>query len=79
MIKFNYLNSCGKSAETSDQTTDVSHVITLNTHYDGCACTQEGVPSQTTYTFKPTRPGTYFFKFTANTPDGYITKTLAVD
>ncbi|RZK90244.1 MAG: hypothetical protein EOO62_35335 [Hymenobacter sp.] len=74
------LTTCGAFESFLEQATGTanSYNVGVRVKYSQCTCPASATITQTTYTFKPTRTGTYYLNFIANTTTGFITDTLVV-
>lgn len=73
-------STCGTFQNFLEQATATanSYNVGARVSYSSCNCPATTVITQATYTFKPTRTGTYYLNFIASTTTGFITDTLVV-
>ena len=69
-------SACGKLSSVAEQVPIAAntHLLGVQVDYNGCNCPQTTTLAQALYTFVPTQPGTYYFRFV--TASGYLTDTL---
>ncbi|RYY09473.1 MAG: hypothetical protein EOO36_22180 [Cytophagaceae bacterium] len=73
-------SSCATLDGFSEQSDNVTNSVNVGVRitYNGCDCPALSTPAQTTYSFKPTKTGTYYLRFITAANIGYITDTLTV-
>ncbi len=71
-------NTCGQLASIYQATgnTANTYIIGPQVAYNDCNCPSNTATVQTVYSFTPTKAGTYYLNFVANTASGYIADTL---
>lgn len=62
-VDYGVINGCGGFGRFETSETDFNYHITLIAKYEGCLCTANAPTLKTTYSFKPTQTGVYYFKF----------------
>ena len=53
-----------------------TYLVGPQVSYSDCNCPSNSVTAQATYSFTPTKAGTYYLNFVANTATGFISDTL---
>jgi|SRR5690554_326156 len=76
-VSFGVRNSCGSFADFIQQQNENTRIIEVKAKYEGCVCLQVAETITTTYTYNPSLPGDYEFKFKSG-EDEYITVSIAV-
>lgn len=71
-------NTCGKLSRIVEAAGSVpnSYIISPEVTYSDCNCPSNTIAVQTTYSFTPTKAGTYYLRFIAANTSGYIADTL---
>ncbi len=77
ILSFGIFNGCGQFGNIEHNSNADTTTIKVNAKYQGCVCTQIAGTLQTTYTFRSTQPGTYYFKF-LQADANYLLDTLIV-
>ena len=70
--------SCGQLANIYEAAGNVANTYLIGPQvaYNDCNCPTNSTTAQTTYSFTPTKAGTYYLNFVANTASGFIADTL---
>lgn len=76
-VSFDVRNSCGDFADFIQQQNENTRIIEVKAKYEGCVCLQVAETITTTYTYNPSLPDDYVFKFKSG-EDEYITVSIAV-
>ncbi|MGI4866377.1 MAG: hypothetical protein ACRYFZ_20795 [Janthinobacterium lividum] len=71
-------STCGTFDSFAEQATGTANTYAVGARvkYNSCDCPPSTTITQSAYTFKPTKAGTYYFNFIAGTGTGFITDTL---
>ncbi|HET9505693.1 MAG TPA: hypothetical protein VFO93_19265 [Hymenobacter sp.] len=71
-------NTCGKLASIYEAAGNLpnSYLIGPQVVYNDCNCPTNTGAAQATYSFTPTKAGTYYLNFIASNSAGYVTDTL---
>lgn len=80
-VQFKVQNTCGSFQSFFQQTTgDMEKTITVNTKYEGCDCDDTVSTKSENFTFTPTAPGVYVFKFRKQSipTEEFVTHTITV-
>jgi hypothetical protein len=62
-VDYGVINGCGGFGRFEITESDFNYSITLIAKYEGCLCTANAPILKTTYKFKPSKAGVYYFKF----------------
>lgn len=76
-VTFTVNNGCGRFGQFKETVDGKTYTIAVQPVYVGEICTQALVNLKENYSFTPTQPGTYTFRFWSG-PDDYIIKTIVV-
>ncbi len=71
-VSFTVRNSCGDFADFIQQQNETTRIIEIKAKYEGCECLQVAETITTIYTYNPSIPGDYEFKFKSSQTE-YIT------
>ncbi|MEH6658069.1 hypothetical protein [Leeuwenhoekiella marinoflava] len=77
-VSFPVMSGCGQFNEFKETATGKTITVEVEAIYKGCICTMD-IPTRTaTYTFNPSKRGSYTLKFKSSDTD-YIEKTIRVN
>lgn len=76
-IYFNCYNGCGQFGNFDISTSGNTRTILVNAKYEGCICTLNVPVLLTSYTFRSSQPGTFYFRFQTD-QNSWLTDTLTI-
>lgn len=76
-VSFDVYNSCGDFDDFIQQQENNTRIIEIKVKYEGCICLQAISTITERYSFKPSAPGNFEFKF-KSAEDEYITVIIAI-